>query len=575
MAKENIYIDLNEDVQSVISQIQESQSNELDLIIPTGARVLQNIVDAHLIREAGVASAKVLTVVTSDLMGQIFAQRAGLSVAGESGMSEAGIIATPAVSSGRMSDIVPRRRTSRAGASAPIKSSARVKPVTSRSSGSKKTAAAGDTAKNKGEIGAGFLKSYREERSKNNVFSELGQINRRRSFMPFKLSATAVVVGIVAITLVVGIIVVSKTLPKAEVVVYPVRETVSDSVEVFVSSKNSKADLGKGLIPGELLTLEKSESGEFSATGQKEVSQKAKGKITIYNNYSSQAQTFVASRFQAEDGPSIGVGAGKIFWITKGLTVPGAVIKDGQTTPGRISAEVVAAEPGEAYNIGPSRFIMPALKGTPRGEKIYALSDSAMSGGKTGRATIVSSDDINAAYDSLKEKIRPRFQGLKQNLPNGFQLWPEAYNEELAESFTAPAAGEAADKFNANIKMVARAVVFKSQDLDNYINQQISAGLKEGKTSLSSSKEVSFIKSPVVDYQKGTITTSLSVKYDVIDSFDADVFAQAIFNKSEKEIKKILSVYKNIERVEVKLWPFWVGSVPSNPDRVTIKIAGM
>ena len=579
--KENIYIDLNEDVRSVISKIQESESEQVDLIVPTGARVFQNIVDAHLIREAGANADKVLTVITSDLMGKIFAQRAGLSVASENGANEENIFGATAVAGGRMSDIVPRKynavlaskSTVKAGPFAPVKplSFSKIKSTVLKSAGSKKNMPAGEAAKNKGEIGAGFLKSYREERSRNSVFDDLSKINRRKSFLPFKISATAVVAGIVALTVLAGVVVFSKALPKAEIIIYPARESVEDSVDVFVSSRDFQADLAKGIIPGELLTLEKNENGEFSATGQKEVSQKAKGKIIIYNSFSSQPQAFVASRFQSEDGAE----AGKIFWTTKGLIVPGAVIKDGKTTPGQITAEAVAAEPGEAYNIGPSKFIMPALKNTPKAEKIYAMSESAMAGGQTGRATVVSNDDVNKAYDSLKEKIKPQFQGLKQNLPVGFQLWPEAYNEELAESSSAPEAGEAADKFKVNVKMVARAIVFRSQDLDNYINQKISTGLKEGKTLLASSKEVSFIKPPVVDYQKNTITASLLVRYDVIDNFDAEDFKKSILNKKIKDVNKIKSGYKNIERVEIKFWPFWVRRVSSNSDRVTIKIVGM
>ena len=90
-----------------------------------------------------------------------------------------------------------------------------------------------------------------------------------------------------------------------------------------------------------------------------------------------------------------------------------------------------------------------------------------------------------------------------------------------------------------------------------------------------SSKEVSFIKPPVVDYQKSTITASLAVRYDVIDNFDAEDFKKSILNKKIQDVNKIKSGYKNIERVEVKFWPFWVRRVSSNPDRVTIKIVGM
>ena len=260
------------------------------------------------------------------------------------------------------------------------------------------------------------------------------------------------------------------------------------------------------------------------------------------------------------------------------MSVPGATIKDGSTTPGQIEADVVAAEAGEAYNIGPSRFSMPAFKGTPKAEKIYAISTSPMTGSKVGQATVVTTEDVNKAFELLKEKIKPQLQTLRQNLPAGFQFWPEAYNEELADSSADPEAGRAANTFKATVRMVARAVIFKTQDLEAYSDQLIQSKLDSSKMLLAASKEISFLKPPVVDYQKGAITATLSVKYDVFDKFDAEAFKRMVLKKKEKEIKNILLNYKNIERAEVKKWPFWafwVRGMPANPERVQIKIAGM
>lgn len=576
MNKQNIYIDLNEDIQSVIQKIQEAETENLDLVVPTGARILQNIVDAHLIKESGDENGKVLTVVTSDLMGRIFAERAGLSVSGRAGALEAN--PRQAASTGRISDIIPRKKIASAGFSPAQRSPelspflARARTPASKSSvhssrtGAKKT---DDffTSKNKGETGANFLKSYREERVKTNVFRDLSQINKQKSFKFFRFSPAYFVGGVVVAAIVIGFVVFGQTLPRADVTIYPSREIKNTAVDVLVFGDAAAVDFSKGIIPGELLTLEKTETGEFTATGSKNVSEKAKGKITVYNTYSSQPQNFIVSRFQAEDG--------KIFWTTKSVTVPGAVIKDGQTTPGEISADVVAAEAGEAYNIGPARFIMPALKGTPKGEKIYAVSVAAMAGGKTGRSTVVSAEDAERAAGELKEKLKPQFGEFRNNLPDGFQLWPEAYNEELADSSVSPELGSSADKFNASVKVVARAVIFKTEDLEAYINRELSLTLDESKNLLPLSKEISFLKQLVVDYQKGTIAATLSVKYDVIDEMDLESFKKEILGKREKESKRIFSVYKNIERVEVKLSPFWVRAVSSNPDRVKIKVMGL
>ena len=571
--KENLYIDLNEDIQSIIARIQEAEAESLDLVVPTGARVLQNIVDAHLLKEAGTENGKNITIVTNDLMGKIFAERAGLVVSTQPLYNNDEIVAGQAVSTGRISDIVSRKkidslppRYSTASLAA-ARSATRALPAKPISSKKKQSVLNMDTnTKKKGEIGAGFLKSYRQERSQASVFNELSRINKRKIKWPFRLSTFSFIWLVVGVALVTAFIVFSTVLPRADIIIHPVREPKTMSVDIMVSSSAIKADLNKGIIPGELLTLDKTLSADFSATGASSSSQKATGKITIYNAYSAQAQSFIASRFQAETG--------QIFWTTKPISIPGYTTKGGKTVPGQVTVSVAAAEGGETYNIGPSKFTMPGLKNSPKYAKIYAVSDSPMSGGGSGSSKIVSNDDAGKAYGALKQKIEPELAQLKQNLPSGFQFWPEAYNEELADSSVVPEVAQSATTFKANVKMTARAVVFKSNDLNSYIDNQLLNVLDSGKSLVADTKEITFLKPPVVDYQKGSILATLQVKYDVADKLDSDSFKNAVLKKNKKDIQKIMEGYKNnIERVEVNLWPFWVSTVPANPDRVTIKIS--
>ncbi|MEK7629138.1 MAG: hypothetical protein AAB394_01265 [Patescibacteria group bacterium] len=568
MSKENIYIELHEDIQSVVEKIQSSEANKIDLVIPTGARILQNIVDAHLIKDTVEEYGKDLTVITSDLMGKIFAERAGLVVSGFDGAEESGFVVSQALAStGRISDIIPRRRGIPIGLSSEKKQhavlTARTKAMPRSShiaKSSNKKAEDFYLNKNKGENGANFLKSYREERAKASVFNGLNKVGRKKFLSPIKFVGL-----IVFLALAVTFIVFSRVLPKADILVYPVREAKNGSVDVFVSGKNSKIDLEKGLIPGELLTSEKMESAEFPATGTQNTSGKAKGKITIYNSYSTQVQKFVPSRFQSESG--------KIFWTIVSVNVPGYTTKSGKVVPGEITTDVVAAEGGDSYNIPASKFTMPAFKGTAKGSKISAVSKEAMTGGGANGAKIVSNDDATNAYDGLKEKIKPQFDLFKQNLPQGFKFWPEAYNEELVSSSVSPDVGGVADKFTAIVKMVARTIVFKNEDLDLYVNKKISSKDIDGKkVLLTSSKDVSFLKQPLVDYQKGTISATLNVKYDVMDEFNIEAFKKSILNKKKTDID--INDYK-ADRIEVNLWPFWVRSIPSNLDRVNVTIIGL
>ena len=109
--KQDIHIHPSEDIQSVLEKIRQSEAEEINLVVPTGARVLQNIVDAHLIKDAAEENEKNLTVITSDLMGKIFSERAGLAVARNDDYEDSPSMATQAIAStGRISDIIPRRR---------------------------------------------------------------------------------------------------------------------------------------------------------------------------------------------------------------------------------------------------------------------------------------------------------------------------------------------------------------------------------------------------------------------------------------------------------------------------------
>jgi len=542
---QRIYIEPEDDIQSVIDSVLAEKDSAVEVVVPGGARILQNIVDAYLLRDAASAQKKSVTIVTNDVMGRIFAERAGISVASARDSGGEPIVAEAAA---RMTDIV-RSRTPRAALR-----------KTTKSNPGKKNAARESTALK-------FLKTYREERTGRQEFGDLKERRKKNGVKPFFKLTTPRIVGLVlVVALVVAGLVFGAVLPRADVLIYPVREAASFTVEVRVDNAVSAADAARGIIPGQSFTEEKAASGEFNTTSVKEVSEKARGTITIFNEYSSSPQIFIPSRFESQDG--------KIFWTTKNVTVPGAVIEGGQTTPGIVEAEVVAAEAGEAYNIGPSQFTMPALKGTERAEKIYARSTTAMNGGKTGEALVVSNQDLENAFETLETRLKPELDNFRKGLPEGFILWEEAYNEERTERSADKNAGQATEKFTATLKITIRAIAFKESDISAVLDSEIVSRMSQDKTILSKSKEITFLRPPVVDYQRGTIEAAINVKVDVIDNIDLTAFRGSILRKNKQEIRQILPSFEGVERVEVKLWPFWVSRVPKTPERVTVKIFG-
>lgn len=551
---ESVYIDPEDDIHGVLDKLSEYPQKPINLVVPSGARILQNIVDAYLLRDAADSNAQEVTIVTNDVMGKVFAERAGIRVVSASS-GENGFVATQAMA--RLSDIVPQKNRggsqSKRTVSQPLK--------VSRSQKAQKTKPAAGAASR-------FFRLYRENGRPSDGFDDLRARQKdRRGRGIFKPSIPKVIIGVLIFAVVLAGVVFGKVLPRAEVLVYPVREASNFSTEVLVDKSAATADQERGVIPGELLVSNHEATEEFSASGLQNVSSKARGTVTIFNEFSSSPQIFIPSRFQTDDG--------KIFWTTKTITVPGAIIESGQTTPGKTEAEIIAAEPGEEFNIGPAQFRMPALKGTERYDKIYARSDKPMEGGKIGEAVVVSDQDFKNAFATLRSKLNSSLETFRGNLPKDLMLWDEAYNEETVEEASTKKAGEPADRFRATLKVVARAIVFKKGDFDKFLNEEINSRLSQEQIILPPSKEATFLKPPLVDYQTGTVFATLQVRADVIENLNTDVFKRAILKKNKQEIRQILPTFRGIERVEVKLWPFWVRRVPTNSERVKVSIFGM
>ena len=107
-------------------------------------------------------------------------------------------------------------------------------------------------------------------------------------------------------------------------------------------------------FPVETISFKITEKDFRPIIGEKEIKTKARGRIVIYNAFSSEDQLLVRrTRFETPDG--------KIYRISEQIIVPGAEIKDEKIAPSSVEAEIFADQPGEEYNIGLTGFIIPGF----------------------------------------------------------------------------------------------------------------------------------------------------------------------------------------------------------------------
>ena len=269
----------------------------------------------------------------------------------------------------------------------------------------------------------------------------------------------------------------SSVMPRANVRIILKKTPVDFEDSIEVSSKVSRADIadGKIVIPGELLIGEKNITKTFKAGAKEKVEAKAAGTIVVYNAYSSERQTLVATtRFESPDK--------KIFRITKAVTIPGAKIENGKIVPSKIEIAVVAEESGDAYNLPPaSPWKIPGFKGSPKYEGFYGESIKPMTGGFIGERAAPTPGDLEEARKDVTASLASALRGEMTVLASPlFKVFDDAESFKVLEEKVDVLSGEDSNNFSLFMRGELRRIVFEENMLLETIALKSRRGLPEG-----------------------------------------------------------------------------------------------
>ncbi len=354
-------------------------------------------------------------------------------------------------------------------------------------------------------------------------------------------------------------------LPKAEITVVP--HSLSKSLEIEFEGKKDGVSADRE-VPIRLVEREEEVSVSVETTGTSAGNgTKARGTIIISNAYGSEAQPLIATtRFETADG--------KVFRLTKGVTVPGISDVDGKKEPGVIEAEVLADEPGESYNIGASSFSIPGFKGNPKYEKITGKSKEPMAGGSSegdSGVKTVSSEDITTAKEESESMFRSMFEeSLRSGMIEGENFLPDSVEISLVGSPAHPEAGVVASSFEYKARFKARVFVFSESTLKDNASLMLrrGAGLDDTYETRDVSLEYGEASS---DFDKGTMYIKVRATALFASHIDVGMLRTDFLGKDTDGIREVLERHTEVKKIEVNLKPkLFIVSVPNDPDRVTI-----
>jgi len=363
------------------------------------------------------------------------------------------------------------------------------------------------------------------------------------------------------ISLIFFIVIVLTSISKARIMVFPYKNIFSINVPVIISDKITEIDEVYGIIPGESVQIEKVVSKNFSSTGEKDVFQKAKGKIIIYNNFSVLPQALVATtRFQTPEG--------LVFRIIKTITVPGTVKEGGKLKPGEVEVEAVADRAGEEYNIEPSEFKIPGFLGTPKYQGFYAESSEKFLGGFVGKTNVATKEDIKRAESLVREEAINEVRKELVLLSN-FKVLNETLDIEVEKTLDSNKTGDLGNEFKIGNRAKLKTIVFKEEDVVKFISRYVtnSQNLKVVEKGLKVDyKEIQF------DKEDNELSLKLVSSVQTVKNIDNGKIISEIISRKSSEAEAYLRDLKEIESAQIFLSPFWVRSIPKNKDRVEIQV---
>ena len=536
MNKDVIYIDVEDDITTIISKIKASKERIIALVSPRRIGVLQSAVNIRLLARAATSADKRIVLITNDSVLAGLAATAKIPIA-KTLQSKPEIAEIPVLKVDDDNDVIDGGKL----AVGDMADSAKRSKKSDEDSAVDNVIADANKKESKG------LDSLKKMVKKPKVpdFNTF-----RKKFL---------LIGGGTLLLIVFLVWAIWFAPHATVVISAktTSMTVSDTVSLNETATTSAKS---NVIKSVKKELAKEVSVEFSATGKKNVGEKATG-VVVFKNVSPDSVTIAAGTILKNSGLS--------YTLNSSVTVPGGSYQrncPGYICPGSASGVITASEGGAQYNAATGSMSISV-------DDISASLRSATSGGTDKTATVVTASDIESAKSKLSEK---KIDGLKEQLLSSFgdsaTVITESYVENRSDPNSSVAVdGEATGAVTLKSTITASALAIDKNELKNFVEAKLKEEISGKKSQRIYDNGVSKVAFSQFSRAHNTQTVRLTTNGKVgPDIKEANVKDQAK-GKSYGEVQSAIESIEGVEDVDVKFSPFWVKSVPKDINKINVE----
>ena len=538
MNKDVIYIDVEDDVTAIIGKVKDSKEKVVALVPPKRTGVLQSAVNLRILQRTAKTAGKHIVLITNDQSLIPLAAGASIPVA-KNLQTKPEIPEIAALKVDDDDDIIDGSQLPVGEHAATAVTSPKRIPVNSSADSDKKPYASPPKT---GE-------SPRKPKAAGKV----------PNFNSFRKRLILIIVGVV---LLIGFLVWAIFFaPRAtvEITAKTSKENISTSVTL---GQTLTTDASKGTIKAVQVEEPQEVGVDFQATGTQEQGEAAGGKMTLTK--SSPGSKTIAL--------GTGFSNGDCTFVTRSeATVPGATPggwngSGFSTIPGTVDVQVKATAIGEQCNLSSRTY-----QSTESG---ISAKGSDMTGGSKKTLKIVTQEDVQKASEQLAQQNSGNVKAkLEAKFGKGVKAIDSSFRTLKADTTSTPQVGQEATSGTAKL---TSSVVYAmngvaTNDLDDFIEAAVKSKLSKEtdqrvyETGAGAAKLADFAATD----DGGT--ASLAATAQVGPQINDNDVKKRVAGKRFGDIQSDLKSIDGVNNVEVKFWPFWVNTVPSDTQKISIK----
>lgn len=556
--KDIIYIDIDDEITTVIDKVRGSGSKVVALVLPKRAATLQSIINMKLLKRASDESKKNLVLITTETGLLPLAGAVGLHVAATPN-SRPEIPASPVFSNDEeqidetdelLDDELPAATLATAGTMpiGQLADAATAKPVKPGiDSGIETVELDNIDATPPASAASPVAKQPKPKKDK-----KLAVPN----FDRFRL---ILILGVVLILLLsIGGYVALAVLPKATIDIKTNASNINTDVDFSLNTKATSLNTATQIVPAMQVQTQKTLTGNAPATGQKNNGDKAGGQVTMNAGSCS-------ANIPANLPSGTGLSANGKTYITQNQTT---------FTPAQQGNRCVYRSSGntdiKAQSGGASSNVENGTSFTVAGRSEITATGSA-SGGTDDIKTIIAQADIDAAkakiaattsaQDELSSQLEDQnlyaieatYTAGNPATTNSAEVGNEASTVTVTQTITFTMLGASLD----DIKKLV------TEDIKSQIDASAQGILSEGITQTAFK-----LKEATVTGAAMNVQTTAEVGPDI----NVSTVASNAAGKKSNEIRSSIQSNPDVTDVTVKLSPFWVTKAPK-ASKITVNVA--